>query len=393
MIARSAARNGRARPCQSRARGPGTCAATREPVTSSSFTFIARTALACALLGCASVDVAADGGEDAATVDARLDGSVVDPAWPQDDASILDASMLDAGQLDGSDGFDASPPADTEAPDPGPTATEATYRVLHWNIAGGKENGCATALITRAVRRFVRDHAIDFVGLNEVCPAQHAAIREALRAEWGLGPRRELSAYVGDGTGRVVGNSIHSRFGLEGVTRDRVGEDRYGDRNLLCGRVPSAPHLRFCSTHLTPADATAARQLDRVRARIEGWWTSRRDTVILSGDLNITPNHPALNALYTSAANTPNNPGNRGRYHEVDDDDPRRCPGYGERTVPRATGGPCRQGAKIDFIFVRENRIVDGRYSGDTLDIPSDCTGVCSDHRPVIGRARLRVRH
>ncbi len=50
-------------------------------------------------------------------------------------------------------------------------------------------------------------------------------------------------------------------------------------------------------------------------------------------------------------------------------------------------------GRKIDFIFARENRIVDGRYAGDTFNIPDDCTGVCSDHRPVFGRLRLRVRN
>jgi hypothetical protein len=60
--------------------------------------------------------------------------------------------------------------------------------------------------------------------------------------------------------------------------------------------------------------------------------------------------------------------------------------------VPRTGGGPCRAGRKIDLIFIRANRIVDSRYGEDALNIPSDCTGVCSDHRPVIGHARVHVR-
>ena len=205
--------------------------------------------------------------------------------------------------------------------------------MLHWNIAGGKENDCQSALITRAVVRYARENDVDFVGLNEVCPAQFEAIEAA----------------------------------------------------------PALPHLRFCSTHLTPGDSAARAQLGRVLDRLEQWWDDRRDTVILSGDLNLAANDPGLNTLYTAAANTRNNPDNRGRYHELDDADPEHCAGYGERSQPGASAGPCSQGQKIDFIFVRENRIVDDAYAGDAFDIPTDCTGVCSDHRAVFGRVRGRV--
>jgi hypothetical protein len=139
-------------------------------------------------------------------------------------------------------------------------------------------------------------------------------------------------------------------------------------------------------------DAQASRQLGQVLDRLEGWWMNRRDTVILTGDLNLTANHSGLNTVYSQAANTPNNPGNRGHYRELDDDDPNHCRGYGERSGPNTTGGPCGQGGKIDFIFVRTNRIVNGQYAGDTLNIPTDCSGRCSDHRAVKGRVRLRIR-
>jgi endonuclease/exonuclease/phosphatase family metal-dependent hydrolase len=320
----------------------------------------------------------ADGGSDAGT-DVPYDAGMVE----QDpDAAVIDED--DAGMMMmGVDAGSLPPP---------PTAVERTYRVLHWNIAGGKENDCEPALITRAVRRFVRDRDVDLVGLNEVCPAQHDAIRAALRELWGLRAAEDFAAFVGDSTGRVVGNAIYSRFGLQNVTREEVGMDEFGARNLLCGQVPELPHLRFCSTHLTPGDTAARAQLGRVRDRIETWWAERRDTVILSGDLNLHPNDMGLNAMYSPAADTGNNPDNRGHYRELDDDDPVHCRGYGERSLPGSSGGPCGHGGKIDFVFVRANRIVDGDYAGDTLDIPNDCTGVCSDHRAVVGRVRVRVR-
>lgn len=310
------------------------------------------------------------------------------------DADTLDAARADRGAPSGDLG---APRMDAGAPrmDAGPAEpdeVERTWRVLHWNIAGGKENDCEPGLITRAVVRYVREHDVDFVGLNEVCPAQFAAIESALRDHWALGPRFDFAAFVGDGQARVVGNALYSRLGVQNVTRQMVGADQYGARNLLCAQVAALPHLRVCSTHLTPGDATARVQLGRVLDQIEQWWDTRRDTVILTGDLNLTPNDPGLNAVYSDAASTRNNPDNRGRYRELDDADPAHCPGYGERSVPNTTGGPCGAGGKIDFLFVRENRIVDGAYTGDTFDIPTDCTGVCSDHRAVWGRVRVRVR-
>ena len=375
---------------------------------------------ALALVGCA----------DPSELHDEADAAVSEPdAFVEPDASeALDAGgRVDAGAVVGFDGgprgedvtssldagtrMDAgtpSPDVGTPRPDvgtprpdvgtprpdtgpPGPTVVERSYRVLHWNIAGGKENDCQTALITRAVVRYARENDVDFVGLNEVCPGQFESIEAALRDLWRLGPRVDIGAYIGDERPAIVGNAIFSRLGIQSVTRQMVGEDQYGNRNLLCAQVPALPHLRFCSTHLTPGDSAARTQLGRVLDRLEQWWDDRRDTVILSGDLNLTANDPGLNTLYTAAANTRNNPDNRGRYHELDDADPEHCVGYGERSQPGATAGPCSQGAKIDFIFVRENRIVDDAYAGDTFDIPTDCTGVCSDHRAVFGRVRVRV--
>ncbi len=351
-----------------------------------------------AACGAGEVDLEPDAAErDAGLSDSGLEEA--DAPLPSDAAEPLDVPVV---RLDGGDvfvdagadgGIDGGPVEVDAGEEEDPRVIEATYRVLHWNIAGGKENACATAGITRAVRRFVRDNDVDFVGLNEVCPSQFASIRDDLRNLWGLEDGNRFAAFVGDGTGRVVGNAIYSRFGLREVESQKVGEDRYGDRNLLCGEIAGQRQLRLCGTHLTPGDATARVQLGRVLTQIERWWTRDRDTVILTGDLNIHPNDSGLNSVYSAEANTPNNPNNRGRYREVDDNDPDHCRGYGERSVPSTGGGPCGMGGKIDFIFARENRIVDDRYAGDTFNIPDDCTGVCSDHRPVFGRLRLRVRN
>jgi endonuclease/exonuclease/phosphatase family metal-dependent hydrolase len=265
--------------------------------------------------------------------------------------------------------------------------------VLQWNIAGGKVHNCRTAGITAAVRRIVNERDIDFIGLNEVCPTQYDAIREELRQHWGLGPSATFSAFVGDGTPRVIGNAIFSRFPIEDVSRLPVGNDRYGARNLLCGRVVARPHLRFCSTHLTPGVSSARVQLGLVLDRIERWWENRRDTVILTGDLNLRANDSGLDRIYTEHANHPrNNPGNHGHYHELDDNDADHCRGYGERSVPSFTGGPCGDGGKIDFIFVRRSRIRERDYGADALNIPDTCGGLCSDHRPIRGHVRVRVR-
>lgn len=185
-----------------------------------------------------------------------------------------------------------------------------------------------------------------------------------------------------------MGNAIFSRRNLRAVNRIKVGEDHTGYRYLLCG-LQEGRRVRFCSAHLSPADPRARRQLGRVLTRMERWWSEKGDTVILSGDLNLNADDEGLDALYAPGASSPNNPNNTGKYREWDDKDP-VCKGYGERTLPWTTGGPCGKGRKIDFVFARRNRIVNGNYSADTLNIPSDCGGVCSDHRAIRGRAKLK---
>jgi endonuclease/exonuclease/phosphatase family metal-dependent hydrolase len=341
-------------------------------------------------------DGAADGGDGASSEDPYdPDISIID-AGPGGDSGVLEEPFLPGmesipDEVEPVDVEEPEEPREVEVPDPDePTVVRASYRFLHWNIAGGKEHRCATREITDAVVRMVRERDSDFVSLNEVCPSQYDSIREALRELWGLRSGAVFSAFV---IGGGVGNAIYSREDLLGFTRERIGNDRYGARNLLCGRLRSRPSLRFCSTHLSPATSLARPQFAQVRERLEGWWEDDRDTVILAGDFNLEANDRAFDGWYAAGANHPeHNPGNSGDYRELDDDDAGHCRGYGERSVPRTGGGPCREGRRIDLIFARANRIVDGRYGSDTRDIPRTCGGLCSDHRPVSGWARLRIR-
>jgi endonuclease/exonuclease/phosphatase family metal-dependent hydrolase len=324
----------------------------------------------------ADVEDGADGedSEDGADVEGGADGAAAPAEDDRAPAGVVEASADDLTAFADGD------------------VRTKRFRVLHWNIAGGKENNCATTGIRRAVMRYVREAngPVDFVSLNEVCAAQFVAIKRALRRHWGKSDGARFAAFVPSDDSRV-GNAIFSRRNLKRVTRQQIGEDQYGKRYLLCGKQANR-RVRVCTTHLTPADGAARQQLDRVLERLERWWLERRDTVIIAGDLNIHPNDQALNAMYAPGASTTNNPNNRGRYRELDDDDGEHCRGYGERTVPSFGGGPCGEGGKIDFIFTRANRIVDGQYGADALDIPNTCTGACSDHRAIRGWAQVRYR-
>ena len=318
--------------------------------------------------------------------------------WDMTQDAALDMAQ-DLGEpvvLPPEDPEEPAPPEPAEEPDPqepnNPVVKTTEFGGLHWNIAGGKENGCRTEGIKRAVLRYVKTsgRAIDFISLNEVCHAQFVAIRDALRVYWKKGNKENFFAFQASGSSRV-GNALFSRRNIHDVTRLEVGQDQWGKRYLLCGRQQGR-RVRVCTTHLTPGDATARVQLKKVIKKLEDFWSNKRDTVIIGGDFNIPPNDAGFNGMYSASANTPNNPGNHGRYREWDDNDPANCKGYGERTNPGTTRGPCSSGLKIDFIFTRENRIVNNKYSANTLNIPTDCTGACSDHRAIQGYAKIRFR-
>ncbi|ABP53218.1 Endonuclease/exonuclease/phosphatase [Salinispora tropica CNB-440] len=281
------------------------------------------------------------------------------------------------------------------------TAATRTYNTWVWNVAGWTMNGASTTngLIT-AITDSIRNRSADFAALNEVCRGQYVAVIEKLRD---LGWPEDDSNFARFETshstacdGEPFGNAIFSKAPLGTASHYTLSSDGSSeDRTLLCAPLSATPKVVFCAAHITPSDAIIdgkninERQLDEVHSLMETF-NALGLTVILAGDLNNEPNLDPLNKWYSSSLNTQYNSANYGSYRELDDTDT-RCAGYGEITVDNGdTGGPCGLGRKIDFIFVRENRLA-GSYTGDSLSISTVCGGYCSDHRIVIGTATVDV--
>lgn len=280
------------------------------------------------------------------------------------------------------------------------TATK-TYNTWVWNVAGWTMNRASTTngLIT-ALTDSIRNRSADFAALNEVCWGQYVAVIERLRY---LGWPEDDSNFARFETshstacdGEAFGNAIFSKAPLGEASRHTLSSDGSSeDRTLLCAPLSATPKMAFCTTHITPSNAIIdgksinERQLDEVHGIMETFHGLGM-TVILAGDLNNQPDYARLDKWYSSSLNTPYNSANYGSYRELDDTDT-RCAGYGETTVYDGdNGGPCGEGRKIDFIFVRENRLA-GSYTGDSLSISAACGGACSDHRIVIGTATVDV--
>jgi endonuclease/exonuclease/phosphatase family metal-dependent hydrolase len=189
-------------------------------------------------------------------------------------------------------------------------------------------------------------------------------------------------------------------------------------RTLLCVALREPAGLRFCTTHVTTSAEVSPEsglphnetQLAAVLGHVETRHAAG-DTVVLAGDLNAQPQYRRLDAWYAPRQGGGDD---HGSYRELDDADPGNCVGYGEWTAtgpagappPCGNGAPCTPGdtrgcAKIDHLFVRQDRIA-GAYSADALDIPLTCTGLapsaerpdgaCSDHRPLVGTVTVLVR-
>ncbi|MBZ6477796.1 endonuclease/exonuclease/phosphatase family protein [Streptomyces griseocarneus] len=247
----------------------------------------------------------------------------------------------------------------------------------------------------------IRGRDADFVALNEVCASQFRALVTRLRdAGWpvdGANFARFEGAYPAGHAvcgGEEQGVAIFSKRPLGPADRFTLPDDgKREKRKLLCAALKDRPHARFCATHLTFVDAYRKSQVDAVRAQLEEYHR-RGDTVILAGDFNMQPDWGRMDDFYSAGVNTPHNDRNAGHYHELDDNDPAHCAGYGEPTVSTPDpqdAGPCGTGAKIDFIFAREDRIA-GAYSADSLAPSTQCGGaLCSDHRVLVGSVTVSV--
>ena len=278
----------------------------------------------------------------------------------------------------------------------------ATYTVWTWNVAGWAiHRGSATDELVPTLSSSVQRGGAPLVALNEVCEAQYRALLASLRAAgWPDDPtnfaRFEPHSSTACG-GQAFGLVILSKAPLGVANRYTLSSDGSSEgRRLLCAPLESHPHLRVCTTHITPENVVidgqriTDTQLDEVLGRLESF-NAAGDTVLIAGDLNAQPHYGRLDTWYSSAVATAQNASNTGAYRELDDTDP-RCAGYGETTTPDSVtgGGLCGQSPKVDMIFVRASRIA-GPYSADSLPIPSCGASPCSDHRILFGTVTVSV--
>lgn len=283
---------------------------------------------------------------------------------------------------------------------PAQASVTATYTVSTWNVAGwAMHRGSTTDGLVSTISRSVQARGAELVALNEVCESQYRAVVASLRAAgWPEDPT-DFARFEPHGPtacgGQAFGLAILSRAPLGAANRYALASDGSTEgRRLLCAPLRARPHLRFCTTHITPetgvVDGQRANetQLNEVHSRLESF-NAAGDTVLVAGDLNAQPHDRRLDTWYSPAVATAHNASNTGAYRELDDTDP-RCPGYGEATTPGTGGGLCGQAAKIDLILVRATRIV-GSYSADSLPVPTCGATPCSDHRPLLGTVRVVV--
>ena len=276
----------------------------------------------------------------------------------------------------------------------------ATYTVWTWNVAGWAiHRGSATDLLVPTLSSSVQTLGAPLVTLNELCEGQFRALLASLRAAGWPDDPTNFARFEPHGPtdcgGQAFGVAILSKAPLGAANRFVLSSDGSPEgRRLLCAPLESHPHLRLCTSHITPETTVidgqriTETQLNEVHSRLESFNTAG-DTVLFAGDLNSQPHDGRLNRWYSPAVATAHNASNTGAYRELDDTDP-RCAGYGETTTPGTAGGRCGQSAKIDMIFVRANRVV-GSYSADSLPIPSCGASPCSDHRILLGTVRVSV--
>jgi endonuclease/exonuclease/phosphatase family metal-dependent hydrolase len=134
-------------------------------------------------------------------------------------------------------------------------------------------------------------------------------------------------------------------------------------------RLPGAPSLLVCVTHISNMSGNIGPQVDTVAGIINGLATDH--AVVLGGDFNTDPSDPRLDPLYRGCGGT-----GAGRFDEAD------AGGCGNRTVLDRNIGPdvlnedTFDTHKLDYIFLS-----DGHWSSATADAGDSTDG--SDHNPL----------
>ncbi|MFI6733212.1 endonuclease/exonuclease/phosphatase family protein [Nonomuraea sp. NPDC050451] len=289
-----------------------------------------------------------------------------------------------------------------------------TFNVWQWNVAGWTMNqGSATTGMVAAAAASIVNQNADFASLNEICWDQYKALQARLdQAGWPEGTSYSRFAAVRNAEPNTSAACGGEPFGIALFSRQQLGtssqyalpvDGNGGVHKLLCTPLAARPHLRFCSTHITGSNEYIGgtrinvQQLAAVLGHLQDFYANG-DTVLIGGDFNARPHFGRLDNWYSPSLDVPNNIANTGEHRELDDLEP-SCPGVGETTVGEINGKgeaidpepPCDQRPKIDLLFVRESAIV-GPYTGDSLEISTNCGGPCSDHRITTGTVSVRIQ-
>ncbi|WP_199742780.1 endonuclease/exonuclease/phosphatase family protein [Nocardia stercoris] len=198
----------------------------------------------------------------------------------------------------------------------------ATYSVWQWNISGNEmnKNSTTNGMTAAAADSIVGTHS-DFAAFNEMCHAQFDDIIARLRtAGWPQDPANfaRWAPAISGGTstcnGGEFGNAIFSKQPLGAADRITLPDDGTSEhRNMLCDQLLSAPHMRFCTAHLSYLDNAPAPgstetprtlQLAATLTQMEKYHANG-DTVIIAGDFNARPDWGRMKPYYSSAVNTP----------------------------------------------------------------------------------------
>ncbi|BCJ72178.1 hypothetical protein CS0771_17220 [Catellatospora sp. IY07-71] len=262
-------------------------------------------------------------------------------------------------------------------------------RILSFNVCGGvcPRKASLASWVTTLTAGLSR-HKVDVLLLQELCRAQYESL--ALELSGGSPGPRYLAVWT-----ETVDDDEKCR--QWGETRQRGGETRFGNailirdvdavqdrrtwrlpgtgeteqRALTCvqAALPDTGRVRVCNVHIDHHSAVGAQQAGQVARLADGW--AGTEPVLLGGDFNLYPDHPALSALYAP-------PGGAGAFREVDDTDAGRFPEGCEK-------GPCRSGEgtyhgkKIDYIFAS------GRHFAIMDAYPVAELAPLSDHLPLLG--------
>jgi endonuclease/exonuclease/phosphatase family metal-dependent hydrolase len=285
---------------------------------------------------------------------------------------------------------------------------EVPARFFHFNMCGAKRDssdctshgnsgeGTAVPAIVSSILDTrpdaPRPGRPDIVTLNEVCETQFTAILTGLSAAGYAMNGRFATAKAAEGNCENTsnyGNAVLTRQPITNDGDDQIAfplplpEETGEVRTLLCVDTPLRGRaIKACSVHLSPGDGKQGPQAAAV-ADVVNDFVDAGIPVLIGGDLNVEPDHDALDVLYDHHGGT-------GRFREVDETDWEQFGDFANH-CRELYEHSCRTGEatfdnlllpdpKIDYIFLTE----------DFAALEADATtSPHSDHDPLRGSAFL----